>query len=125
MRGTLILAVISAVVGVPQALASTQSPSFACAHAALADEQAICHSDALSAMDRRLGSMFTVIQHCSGMGSRDVNNSDQGHWLRRRHACGADRTCLAQAYRVRLAMMAPRAAKARKFDAMNECPGPV
>ena len=125
MRGTLILALMLAVASAPQVLAAPQGPSFACAHAVMADEQAICHSAALSAMDRRLGIMFTAIQHCSGMGSRDVNNSDQGHWLRRRHACGANHTCLAQAYRARLAVMAPRAAKARKFDAMNECPGPV
>ena len=105
--------------------AMAKGPSFDCAKAAKADEKAICASPKLAALDARMAGLYAEVQHCSGMGSRDVNNSQQGAWLRRRAACGGNAACIGALYQARIAHFAPRAAKARKFNASGDCPGPV
>ena len=105
--------------------AGAKGPSFDCAKARAADEKAVCASPQLAALDARLAGLFARVQACSAMGSRDVNNSQQGAWLRKRAKCGANRACIASLYKARIAQYAPRAAAARQRDAVDECPGPV
>lgn len=104
------------------AAAGAGGPSFSCARATRADEQAICRSPSLRMADARMASLFRDIQGCTAMGGHGANIDDQRAWLARRSRCGGNASCLARIYHARIAEFAPLAAKARRFMRTEECP---
>ncbi len=94
LRLTFILAVSAALFGAGAA----EAASFNCARARAADERAICADRALNDKDVRMATTYQIAGHFLAMGRRGVLDDAQTHWLKGRHACGANRQCLNAAY---------------------------
>ena len=84
------------------AVTGAHAASFNCAKAKTADEKAICKTQALSDADVKMSTLFDVDTHLVAMGERGSIQDDQIAWLKRRHACGANVTCLKSAYNDRI-----------------------
>ena len=82
---------------------AAQAASFNCDRARTADELTICATLKLNDQDVRLAQLYDISQHLVAMGGRGAIQDAQQEWLRKRRACGADRTCLARTYTRRLA----------------------
>ncbi len=100
---------VLALLAAPALTAIPASParaaSFDCARAKAPDERAICADLALNDQDVRLALLYELDGHFLPMGGRGAMMDDQVAWLRRRHACGADRACLSRLYAARIATL--------------------
>ena len=67
------------------------APSFDCSKAARADEKAICSDDRLSTLDVALNDGYRRMVVTLG---KEVANKVHAPFLRRRHACKSDATCI-------------------------------
>lgn len=76
--------------------------SFDCSKAHAADEQAVCRSASLSALDDRMDDLYEAILKCALMGTRAAVTESQRSFLTRRAACGADEGCLTALYSARV-----------------------
>jgi len=94
----LTLTAVCAAFAMPAAAAS-----FDCRKARTADEKAICADRALNDQDVRVDQLYGITRHLVPMGGRGAIMDDQRAWLADRHACGANRVCLARSYDRRLA----------------------
>jgi hypothetical protein len=79
-------------------------PSFACAKARSAVEQAICSSATLAGYDRSVAAAYRRALSLAGDESADVRQ-EQTRWLASRNACGSDAACLAKSMRERTAQL--------------------
>ena len=77
--------------------------SFDCRKARAADEKAICANRDLNDQDVRMDQLYGITRHLVPMGGRDAIMGEQRAWLKSRHACGANKACLARSYDRRLA----------------------
>jgi uncharacterized protein len=75
--------------------------SFDCAKARLATELAICDSARLSRLDQELAALYFALPYVV----REEIKGSQRRWLRRRNACGYDRSCIARSYRRRIEVL--------------------
>ena len=75
-----------------------QPASFNCAKAEAADEKAICANRALNDEDVEMAVLYTQLRPLLAMGARSSLEEAQVAWLKRREACGEDRSCLSKAY---------------------------
>ena len=80
-----------------------QAASFNCERARTADELTVCATLKLNDQDVRMAQLYDIAQHLVAMGGRRAIQDAQQVWLKKRRACGADRTCLARAYTRRIA----------------------
>jgi uncharacterized protein len=94
---------ITALLLVAAAATPAAAASFDCGKARTADERAICADRALNDQDVRVDQLYGITRHLVPMGGRDAIIGDQRAWLKNRHACGANRACLARSYDRRLA----------------------
>lgn len=76
--------------------------SFDCSKAETADEKAVCADRRLNDEDVEMAVLYTQLKPLLGMGARGDMEDEQGAWLKRRAACGADRACLGKAYQERI-----------------------
>lgn len=76
--------------------------SFDCGKAQTADEKAVCADRALNDQDVEMSVLYIQLKPLLGMGARGDMEDEQVAWLKRREACGGDRTCLSKAYEERL-----------------------
>jgi uncharacterized protein len=76
--------------------------SFDCARASQPDEKTVCASRSLSEMDVEMSVRFQMMMGLVAMGQRGDMGEAQQAWLKRRHACGANRACLQSAYQARI-----------------------
>jgi uncharacterized protein len=99
------------VLGCSPALAAT--PSFPCAGTLAPTETAICADDTLAALDRALATAYR--NKFDGLPVESSNALDevvrslvltQKAWIAHRDSCGADRTCIRQAYVTRTRALA-------------------
>jgi uncharacterized protein len=79
-----------------------QAASFDCAKAQTKDEKAICADQGLNDQDVEMAVLYRQLKPLLGMGARGDMEDTQVAWLKRREACGEDRTCLNNAYEDRL-----------------------
>ena len=79
---------------------SGHGPSFSCKAVSLPAEVAICADTELSDLDAQLAQQFSA--KVMATGSAGAIRAEQLRWLQGRNACGADKRCLANSYRVRL-----------------------
>lgn len=93
----------------PSATPANVQPGFNCAAARTNTEHAICGSPQLSALDAEMTSEFDLAitnttSPAVGGTAADVAamRNDQRQWLRQRNSCGANVSCLEQAYNERL-----------------------
>jgi uncharacterized protein len=82
---------------------TAMAASFDCARAAKPDERAICQDRALNDRDVTMAVLYGLDRKFLAMGGRGLLMDEQAAWLRSRHACGANRACLARVYDRRIA----------------------
>ena len=87
------------------ALAPAGAASFDCATARAPDETAICGNCELAQLDVKMATLYDVLTRLVAMGTRGALRDAQSDWLRHRASCGADTTCLVQAYRTRIGLL--------------------
>ena len=114
----LTLAVAMAAMLVPRV--ATADPAFDCSLAATADEQAICRSELLGRLDRRLSGIYRAIKACSGMQGQAIQEN-QSAWLVDRRKCRGSETCLARAAFSAVAAPSSALASSRSRWACRSC----
>ncbi len=90
-------ALLLALAGLP-----VQAASFNCEKAEAADEKAICADRELNDEDVAMSVLYTQLKSLLAMGARGNLEDAQVTWLKRRQACGSERSCLSKAYADRL-----------------------
>jgi uncharacterized protein len=83
---------------------ASERPSFDCSKAASASEKAICANARLKRLDRGIAAVYRVLR--SDPGLQDVLTKEQGDFLQKRDACGADVACLTREMESRRAALA-------------------
>jgi uncharacterized protein len=81
-------------------------PSFSCRAASAPAEIAICGDGQLSALDNQLAQQFSLKAMALPASATAAFKAAQARWLQARNPCGADKTCLANSYRLRLQQLA-------------------
>ncbi|RZF52946.1 hypothetical protein EXE30_07380 [Acinetobacter halotolerans] len=79
-------------------LSNTHAASFSCQAAKLKIEQRICNERRLNDADVKLATTYQIILHALPMGGRDAEKAKQSRWLKQRNACGANTSCIEDAY---------------------------
>ncbi len=91
------------------ASADAASPSFSCAGRLSPTEKAICGDDTLAALDVALTAAYQ--KALAAMPEDTANQLDetrlgltvtQKAWIAHRNACGADKSCIAKVYKIRI-----------------------
>jgi uncharacterized protein YecT (DUF1311 family) len=85
----------------------TPVPSFDCARAGNATEDAICSSVALARLDRDVAGAYRGKQRYADDAEKTTTRDSQRAWLGTRNACGGDIACLTEAYDSRLKALGP------------------
>lgn len=73
-------------------------PSFNCGKAGNSTERAICQSEELAALDRKMAEVYPVV-----LDSGSFSAQSQTDWLKLRNKCANDSDCIGRSYRARLA----------------------
>lgn len=94
-----LIACLALFVGLLASTASAQS--FDCNKARLAAEFAICDSSRLSQLDEEMSALYFGLPYVV----RQEIKGSQRRWLRRRNACGYDKTCIEDAYLRRIEVL--------------------
>ena len=103
MRRTFLLTP-AALLGAAFLATPAQAASFDCARARAADEVAVCRTPSLSNLDSEMGGLWYAYSRVPMyMGARGARMDEAQAFLTRRRACGRNTTCLAGAYRARIA----------------------
>ena len=76
--------------------------SINCSKALLPDEHAICRNVELQKQDVKMTTLFEVSGHLMAMGGRGAVQDRQVEWLKDRHQCKANLSCLRSAYAQRI-----------------------
>lgn len=84
---------------------TSSAASFDCDKAKTADEKTICAHRSLNDQDVTLALLYDLNRHFMAMGARGSLIDSQGEWLKQRHACGAEVSCLSTAYTQRIGML--------------------
>ena len=79
--------------------------SFDCSAARAPDEMAVCATPQLGALDIRMATTFDILTRLVAMGQRGVLQDGQRAFLAQRRSCGANVSCIRQAYDARLATL--------------------
>jgi uncharacterized protein len=77
-------------------------PSFNCRAASAPAEIAICGDGQLAALDNQLAQQFSLRAMALPASATASFKAAQARWLQARNACGADKACLANSYRLRM-----------------------
>jgi uncharacterized protein len=102
----ILAALLVAAVASPAAAAN---PSFPCSGALTVSERAICSDDDLAALDRKVATAYR--NKSDGLPIESANALEvvvqglvvtQKAWIAHRNSCGADRSCIRNAYVIRL-----------------------
>lgn len=109
-EGSLTLAVPSANPAVqPSAANQYFRTSFDCYTNSAIDEQAVCRSASLAALDLQLSELFTALKSRYGQGAEFTNlRNEQRTWITARSACAADEGCLGRMYAERIRRLEAR-----------------
>jgi uncharacterized protein len=86
--------------------AASQAQSFDCQKAGTPTEHAICNSRALSNLDMKMGTLYGVAQEVPMLMGESGDQQDEAHaFIMKRNACGADVSCLTDAYQARITVL--------------------
>lgn len=84
---------------------SSSAASFDCTKAKVADEITICKTVSLNDQDVTLALLYDLNKHFMAMGGRGSLMDGQAEWLKQRHNCGSNVSCLSDAYTQRIGML--------------------
>jgi uncharacterized protein len=80
--------------------------SFDCSKATTPDEKAVCADPALSNLDTEMATLYSVRMEIPMlMGAKGAAQDEQVDFLATRGQCGADTTCLTNAYNARIGVL--------------------
>ena len=91
--------------GTTPTASNTPSPSFDCARAGTSTEKAICSSDSLATYDHEIARSFSAARDRLDASAADDLLQGQRAWLKKRNACGGNRSCLETTMRERAAYL--------------------
>jgi hypothetical protein len=80
----------------------SRAQSLNCQHAKAPDVALICQDAGLLAMDERQATLFFRLRSRLGPSQRADLEYDEQKWLRSRHLCGWDGSCIAASYELRM-----------------------
>ncbi|MDQ0391997.1 lysozyme inhibitor LprI family protein [Labrys monachus] len=103
MKTWLVLAIAAAASAFPFAACAADYAPIDCAKASSPAELAICRTYSLGQAEARMATLFGITTSLVAMGQRGDIGDAQKRWLKTRDACGGDVSCLAEAYRRRIA----------------------
>jgi uncharacterized protein len=84
-----------------------QSPSFACTGNLLPAEAVICSDATLSGLDRTLAADYAARMRNATAAEQNALRSAEERWLVERNSCGTNKSCIANAYKVRISELGP------------------
>ncbi|OPA89843.1 hypothetical protein BFW87_22530 [Pseudomonas fluorescens] len=84
---------------------ASSAASFDCAKAKAPDEIAICKNVSLNDQDVTMALLYDLDKHFMAMGGRGSLMDGQAEWLKQRHTCGSNVSCLNDAYTKRIGML--------------------
>lgn len=87
------------------ASSAPEAASFDCGKAETPDEKVICEDRSLNDLDVETAVRFEILKELLPMGNRAKLLEDQEVWLKERHTCQADLSCLRSAYTTRLKIL--------------------
>jgi uncharacterized protein len=93
---------------------SAKGQSFDCRYARYTDEKTICHEPALGRLDEELASMYRRVLLSLARPERGELDKNEDSWIRARHRCSGDRTCIEESYRKRIAELQARGTDSRR-----------
>jgi uncharacterized protein len=100
-------------------IADAPAPGFDCAKAASPAEKAICSSETLARLHRRMNELYA-----SALRTAPDERSRQRTWTAMRNRCGASATCLESRYRRRIAELQVRTGQTKPLSPVRyDCTG--
>lgn len=88
----------------PPSASAIARPSFDCTRASTPTETTLCNNVALAMLDVQLSELY--LRQLPGQGPQKANaQQEQRHWLAQRNLCGADASCLFNAYSERITQL--------------------
>lgn len=84
---------------------SGSAASFDCTKAKAPDEITICKTVSLNDQDVTMALLYDLNKHFMAMGGRGSLMDGQAEWLKKRHTCGSNVSCLSNAYTQRIGML--------------------
>ena len=85
--------------------AMAATPSFACSGNLLPTEAVICSDDGLAALDRSLAALYDNKRNSLAGTQLDELEATEKTWLAERNSCGANKSCINNAYVVRITQL--------------------
>jgi len=82
--------------------AATEYLPLNCARAATATEKAVCSNYSLGQAEARMASLYQWATSFVAMGQRGDLQDEQAAFITKRESCGADTTCIRDAYNARI-----------------------
>ena len=82
---------------------SAKGQSFDCRYARYTDEKMICHEPALGRLDEELASIYRRVLLNLARPERGELDKNEDAFVKARHRCSSDRTCIEESYRKRIA----------------------
>src|SRR5690606_14154382 len=98
---------------------AASGPAFDCAKASSPTEHALCHDAALGALDSQLASLYASKLSQQSPDNVNAFKAEQRKWLTERNRCGGERSCLLNAYALRIAAMNPGSGQPPASTATN------
>jgi uncharacterized protein len=84
---------------------TASAASFDCVKANAPDEKAICAHRALNDKDVEMATKYQFLKGLFAMGGQGAMQDQQQAWLKERHSCGSDVTCLTTQYNKRISAL--------------------
>ncbi len=81
------------------------SPSFSCTGNLQPAEAVICSDDTLAALDRALSDLYENVYNSSSGARRDALEAQEKAWLAERNSCRTNKSCISNAYKVRISQL--------------------
>ena len=88
--------------------ASAATPSFACTGNLLPTEAVICSDDSLAALDRALAAAYKNDIDKLAANQRGAVENAEKTWIAERNSCGTNKSCITNAYHVRITALTRR-----------------
>lgn len=128
--GAIVAAALTALLTLTPSPAVASTPSFACTGNLLPTEATICSDGGLAALDRSLATLYT--SKLDGLPAAQKSELEAGEkaWLTERDSCGTNKSCITNAYLVRIRQLggvppAPYGSGATTEQSCNESVGPT
>ena len=81
---------------------TANAASFDCKKASYPDEKIICSDRIINDLDVEMATKYNFLKGLFAMGNRGAMMDDQSSWIKMRHACKTDKSCIKKLYSKRI-----------------------